>query len=42
MYKKCINEGIRAKGRILEGFDKDYLRDYLLGKYKYPRCLMMF
>lgn len=32
MYNEKFNEDIRAKGRNLEGFDKDYLRSYLLGK----------
>lgn len=33
MYCKRFNEDIRAKGRNLEGFDKEYLKDYLMGKW---------
>lgn len=32
MYNARFNENIRAKGRNLSGFDKEYLHSYLLGK----------
>ena len=32
MYNTRFNENIRAKGRNLSGFDKEYLRNYLLGR----------
>lgn len=32
MYNARFNEDIRAKGRNLYGLDKEYLRNYLLGK----------
>lgn len=32
MYNKQFDEDIRAKGRNLEGFEKEYIRGYLLGK----------
>ena len=31
MYDKQFNEDVRANGRNLKGFDKDYLKNYLLG-----------
>lgn len=32
LYDKHFNENIRSKGRNLQGFDRDYLKNYLLGK----------
>lgn len=32
LYDKHFNEDIRSKGRNLQGFDRDYLKNYLLGK----------
>ena len=32
LYDERFNEDVREKGRDLKGFDKDFIKDYLLGK----------